>query len=96
MRCISSTSSLSGLHLRPVAEEGEFEPEAREDGAQIVADTPASIAVRCSTWRLDAVLHVEKGLRRLAHFGGAARPEIADVAAHAETLRRTAPVRGSA
>ena len=87
MRCISSTSSFSGLNLRAVAEKGQFQPEARENGAQIVADAGQHGGALLDMAR-DAVRHVEKGLARLRTSAAPRGWKFADVAARAEALRR--------
>ena len=86
MRCISSTSSLRGCDLGPIAQEGQFQLEAGEDGAEIMADARQHGGALLHLPG-DAVAHVEEGEARRLHLAGAARAEVAGIAPGAEALR---------
>ena len=74
-------SSISGVCV----EQRQRQLEARQDGAQIVADAVQHRGALLDG-ALDAPLHLDEGVAGLAHLAGAARPEL-DLAALAEALR---------
>ena len=77
---------LEGLDLGRLLDDGERQLEARQDGAQVVADAVQHGGALLDG-ALDAPLHLDEGVAGLAHLARAARPEL-DVAALAEALRR--------
>ena len=77
---------LQRLDFRRFVDDRERQLEARQDGAQVVAD---AVEHRRALLRgaLDAPLHFDEGVAGLANFARAARMEL-DVAPLAEILRR--------
>ena len=70
-----------------VADQGQFELEAGQDGAKVVRHAGQHRGALLDR-ALDARFHLDEGLRRAADFAGAARMEIRRLAALAETFRR--------
>ena len=69
------TSVCSDSALGRVAEQRQLQLEARQDGAQVVADAGQHGRALLDV-RRDAVAHLQEGLRRLAHLARAARAEV--------------------
>ena len=85
MPAISSTSFLMASTSGLVAEQCQFELEARQNGAQIVrhaGEHGGALLDRA----LDADFHFQKCGRRAPHLARAARPEVRRLAALAERL----------
>ena len=75
------------LHFRPVIEQGQFELEAREDGAQIVRDAREHRRALLHG-ALDVRLHLDEGIGRTPHLPRTTRPEIGHLTAFTKTFRR--------
>ncbi len=78
---------IEAAHLLAVVHQLELEPHARQGRAQVVRDAGEHLGALCDL-ALDALTHAEEGGRRLAHFGGALRPERRHVDAAPERFRR--------
>ena len=70
MRLISSTSARSASRVGRVAEQRELQLEAGQDGAEVVADAGQHGRALLDL-PLDALAHVDEGLRRLPHLARA-------------------------
>ena len=73
------------VDLGAVADQRQFELEAGQDGAQIVADAGQHRGALLDR-ALDARFHLQEGLRGAAHFARAAGTEVRRLAALAETF----------
>ena len=76
---------LHGLDLGTVPQQGKFELETRENGAQVVRNSRQHGGALLEH-ALDATLHLDEGHRRAANLTRAARPEVGDFASLAETF----------
>ena len=78
---------LEHLGLGHVAEQRELQLEAGQHGAQVVRHAGQHGGALLDG-ALDALLHLQEGLRGAAHLARAARPEVRRIAALAEALGR--------